>query len=82
MSRPLAPCGTRAAYDRHFRRGEPVDEACRLAAREYYRKNYANPAVRQKRCEDSNAYGRALARLRDEHPDRFLQIYAEEKAAS
>ncbi|MFD5846772.1 WhiB family transcriptional regulator [Streptomyces chartreusis] len=30
--RPLpAPCGTRAAYQRHLRRGEPVDEACRAA---------------------------------------------------
>ena len=27
----LKPCGTRAAYVRHRRRGEPVDEAC-LAA--------------------------------------------------
>ncbi|MFJ8633051.1 WhiB family transcriptional regulator [Streptomyces sp. NPDC093568] len=26
-----APCGTRAAYQRHLRRGEPVDEACRAA---------------------------------------------------
>ena len=26
-----APCGTRAAYQRHLRHGEPVDEACRLA---------------------------------------------------
>ncbi|OIJ62727.1 WhiB family transcriptional regulator [Streptomyces mangrovisoli] len=26
-----APCGTRAAYQRHLRRREPVDEACRAA---------------------------------------------------
>lgn len=26
-----APCGTRAAYQRHLRRSEPVDEACRHA---------------------------------------------------
>ncbi|MFJ4754644.1 WhiB family transcriptional regulator [Streptomyces sp. NPDC088763] len=26
-----APCGTRAAYQRHLRRGEPVDAACRAA---------------------------------------------------
>ncbi|MEU5771288.1 WhiB family transcriptional regulator [Streptomyces asoensis] len=26
-----APCGTRAAYQRHLRLREPVDEACRLA---------------------------------------------------
>lgn len=29
----LAPCGTPAAARRHRRRKEPLDEACRLAAR-------------------------------------------------
>lgn len=33
MTRELAPCGTAAAYRRHNRRGELVDESCRLAAR-------------------------------------------------
>lgn len=27
----LAVCGTRAAYNRHLRYGEPVDDACRAA---------------------------------------------------
>jgi hypothetical protein len=27
----LEPCGTRAAYRRHLRRGDPVDESCRQA---------------------------------------------------
>lgn len=31
MTRPLAPCGTDAAYQRHYRRGEPIDDACREA---------------------------------------------------
>lgn len=26
--RPLAPCGTKAAYQRHMKRGEPIDELC------------------------------------------------------
>ncbi|WP_405997964.1 WhiB family transcriptional regulator [Streptomyces sp. NBC_00829] len=30
-ARELAPCGTRAAYQRHLRRREPVDDACRAA---------------------------------------------------
>lgn len=34
MPRALAPCGTAAAYRRHKRRGEPVDDACAAAARE------------------------------------------------
>ncbi|MFI0530274.1 WhiB family transcriptional regulator [Streptomyces scabiei] len=29
--RPLAPCGTRSAYERHRRKGEPIDQACRDA---------------------------------------------------
>lgn len=30
-TRPLAPCGTPAAYDRHLRNQEPIDDACRDA---------------------------------------------------
>lgn len=29
--RPKAPCGTRAAYDRHRKKGEPIDPACAAA---------------------------------------------------
>jgi len=32
MSRPLAPCGTLAAFRRHKRLGQPVDKACEDAA--------------------------------------------------
>lgn len=31
VPKELLPCGTRAAAERHKRRGEPIDEACRLA---------------------------------------------------
>jgi hypothetical protein len=34
MSRVLEACGTPAAYRRHKRKGEPVDEACAQAARD------------------------------------------------
>lgn len=37
------PCGTRAAYERHLSRFEPIDEACRDARRERDRQ------VRQRR---------------------------------
>lgn len=37
MPRELAKCGTRAAYVRHKRRGEPVDQACQDANAEYQR---------------------------------------------
>ncbi|MEV8432032.1 WhiB family transcriptional regulator [Streptomyces chartreusis] len=29
--RPPAPCGTRSAYQRHVKKGEPIDDACRRA---------------------------------------------------
>ena len=35
MARPLAPCGTYGAYQRHLKRREEVDQACRDAARAY-----------------------------------------------
>lgn len=35
--RPLAPCGTEAAYNRHCRNGEPIDDACRRAHTQYAR---------------------------------------------
>jgi WhiB family redox-sensing transcriptional regulator len=31
--KPPAPCGTTAAYQRHLRNDEPVDDACREAVR-------------------------------------------------
>jgi len=33
--RELRPCGTWAAYRRHLRRCEPIDDACRKAATAY-----------------------------------------------
>ncbi|GGP55592.1 WhiB family transcriptional regulator [Streptomyces abikoensis] len=33
--RPPAKCGSEAAYQRHLRLGEPVDEACKTAHREH-----------------------------------------------
>lgn len=33
--RELAPCGTAAAYRRHSKQREPIDEACRTAERLY-----------------------------------------------
>lgn len=36
--RTLAPCGTRAAYVRHVKRGEPTCDACKAANAEHHRK--------------------------------------------
>lgn len=42
--RPLAPCGTEAAYNRHTRKGEPIDEACRRAHSRYARTRHTSGA--------------------------------------
>ena len=38
---PSAPCGAVSAYKRHVRRGEPIDDACRLAYNAEQRRLYA-----------------------------------------
>lgn len=43
MTRPLKPCGTIAAYARHKRDNEPIDDACQQAWRNY--KNGALPVA-------------------------------------
>jgi hypothetical protein len=45
----LRPCGTPAAYRRHLRRGEPVDESCRQAAARDWRDGAAGRRVRRRR---------------------------------
>jgi hypothetical protein len=47
--RPPAPCGTVAAYQRHRRKGEPVDDPCRLANNKAKREQQGNPAGRGNR---------------------------------
>lgn len=44
MPRELSPCGTPAAYRRHKRNGEPVDDACAQAGRD--QKNVRKDAER------------------------------------
>lgn len=48
MPRPLAPCGTMSAYNRHHRRKEDVDDACREAARVHKADQRARQAARAK----------------------------------
>lgn len=45
MGRPKAPCGTDAAYRRHLRNGEPVDDACRKAHTMAGRAHRRSPAA-------------------------------------
>lgn len=45
MGKPKAPCGTDAAYRRHLRNGETVDEACRDAHAAARRGDRRSPAA-------------------------------------
>lgn len=45
MPRPPAPCGTDAAYRRHLRNKEPVDDACRAAHAAAGRASSGRPAL-------------------------------------
>jgi hypothetical protein len=45
VARQLKPCGTFAAYLRHKRRSESVDDACAMAARDQW--NNRSPTTRQ-----------------------------------
>lgn len=72
-------CGTYAAYQRHIRRGEEPDDACRAAQREYQREYRAKTpfrAVADRR--QSGAYAAALALLRERHQAEFDRLYAVE----
>ena len=45
MARAKAPCGTDAAYRRHLRNGELIDDACRLAHTKAGRASRRSPAA-------------------------------------
>jgi hypothetical protein len=55
LDRPLAPCGTYAAFRRHKQRGELTDDECERAAREYWQARNAmrKEAARKKAGRDA-----------------------------
>lgn len=81
MSAPLAPCGTYGAYSRHYKRGEPIDDACRVARNEYVaelRRTNRDSVQRSRRAR--RVRERALTRLEKSHPGEFRRLLAEEYA--
>ena len=78
MTNP-APCGTTAAYQRHRRYGEPIDDACRQAqtdAARAWRDNNRAALGRRRRAND-----RALRLLAELHPQEFIELLAVELVA-
>lgn len=81
MSAPLAPCGTHGAYSRHYKRGEPIDEACRVARNEYVAAlRQKNRDINRRSKRTAKIRARALTRLEHAHPDEFRRLLAEEYA--
>ena len=67
--RPAAPCGTPAAYQRHLRHGEPVDDACRRANTEAKRTPAATAMPeRRKPIAHGTLAGYKQHRYRGEQP--------------
>ena len=73
MTRKLQPCGTRAAFMRHYRaglRGDEIDAACREANNEYQRSHPTNNA-------DHKLYAAAQWRARRDLSERYPDEYEE-----
>jgi hypothetical protein len=74
----LAACGTRAAFERHRRRGEPADAACRDANNEYHRLRYAGLLGIE--AEERAMRQEALEALAHRHPEEFARLLAQVQA--
>ena len=73
--RPLQPCGTPAAYQRHKRRGEPACDACQKAIADYLREYRATSPVYQAiHQRHHQARYSALAHLAREYPARYREL--------
>lgn len=76
-------CGTNAAYRRHRRRGEPVDEACAEAHRHYNRVRYSIVFLAKSRLRGPRyqALEALVHRHRAEYAELFAQALREEQAS-
>lgn len=79
MPHELAPCGTIAAYRRHYRRGEIPDEPCREAQRAYSRSRHKidsdKPAIRNLYKARGRARTRAMYALAKRHRSEYDRLY-------
>lgn len=77
MTRQHAPCGTYAASRRHYRLGEPLDDACAQAQRDYRNEvRTASPERDRARLRRRN---RAIRRLIELHAAEFAILEEDER---
>ena len=75
------PCGTYAAYQRHYKRGQPIDQECRDANRRYMADWRARNGEAQRRDRNLNrARSRALEALGRAHPFELNRLMHAELA--
>lgn len=77
MSRPSEqPCGTYARYQSHKRKGEPIDEDCDRANREYQEEwRSRGDRWRKRQTMATRARRHALNQLADLHPAEFNRLH-------
>ena len=75
----IAPCGTYAAYQRHKKLGETPCQPCKDANAAHQRQWRSDPDNHARTQAANNARHRALQRLADEYPKRFLELLNEER---
>lgn len=76
--RSLKPCGTRAAYQRHLKNGEPPCAACLAANNKANEDHRADHVIRREEDQRAGARVRAMRRLAQEYPDRYRELATEE----
>lgn len=71
-----APCGTNAAFQRHYRNGEEPCQPCKDARRERGREANRNltPAQKARKAQQEADYRAALVELRRRNPSEYLRI--------
>ena len=90
MPKPMAPCGTTTAYDRHRRNGEPPCDPCRIANARYQREKRRSvpdfamplPPKPQPLLELKPVHWMDRAACRDVNPEWFFSEDPEETEAA
>lgn len=80
MTRQHAPCGTYAASRRHYRLGEPLDDACAQAQRDYQNElRDRDPEYAERGRVRLARRNRAIRRLIELHAAEFAILEEDER---
>jgi hypothetical protein len=74
--------GTQKRYAQHLRdhdSGADIDDACRAAHAAHIREYLSGARAKETHNREMRISRRAMARLRDEHPEQYMLLYLEEE---